>query len=205
MDQEESKPRSVLDYIKITPFIKEISKKDFSIFKKELVLKTQGEAIEIDTTLDIDIYPNLISAIFSCVEELVIKLEDNNLVVIFSHIDEDLYIIPESTSPVILDEMNRLIYIIKSRSNYKDTYLDKKISINLSSIIKELNFKKDNNIVDQTIKILQKISEDLEKIEEINISGVVHPLILTSVLCFIRPFAKKVVYINKKDESIIIF
>ena len=205
MDQEESKPRSILDYIKITPFIKEIIAKDYSTFKKELTIKTQGEAIEIDSILDLDVYPNVISTIFPCVKELVIKLEDNNLVVVFSHIDEDLYIIPETTSPIVLDEMNRLIYIIKSRSGYKDTYLNKKTSIDLSLINEELNLKKDDNNIEQTIKVLQKISEDLEKVEEIKISGIVHPLILMSVLCFIRPFAKKVIYLNKKGESIIIF
>ena len=205
MDQEENKPRSVLEYLKITPFIKEISTKDYSTFKKELTLETQGKAVEIDTTLDTDIYPAVISTIYSCVKELIVKLEDNSLVVVFSHIDEDLYIISKETSPIILDEMNRLIYIIKSRSSYKDIYLDKKTSIDLSLITKELNFDKNNDVIEQTVKILQKISENLEKNEEIDISGIAHPLIIMSVLCFLRPFAKKIVYLNKKGESIIIF
>ena len=206
MDEEQNKPRSVLEYLKITPLVKEIDSKDSTTFKNELAIIVQGNAIEVDTTLDLQTYAILISVTFSTVSELILKMGNDSLIVIFSHIDEDLYIIPEATSPVILDCMNRLIYEIKSKPSYKDKYLSIKTFIDLSSIIKSLDFEKDNiNIVEQTMNVLQKISESLEKTEEIEISGDAHPLILMSVLCFLRPFGKKISYLDKNDESIIIF
>ncbi len=187
---------SVLSYISLEPLLTDFSESAILDFKSKIILEAQGDAVEIKGNINPSLCPIVISALYNCTKELVLKLSDERKVIIFSHISPEFCIRPEG----MIFEVQEKIIEIKEEAE-----IAKKENYTIDILEIWNGIKSDTDIVKKTILFLNQLKKKIAYSDVIEIEGEIPALPLLSAAYLMRGFGKEIYYANSMVSKIRLF